>query len=217
VEHIKKLRDLFNVKTYIETGTFKGIGARFWSNHFQEVLTCEINKEFIKSASKKFQGKTNIILTEKSSPDFLRRFKEDYHKEKRNDIVIIYLDAHFYDPKAENKFIVLEELKALRNFKNCIIIIHDFDNNLGHITYDGQPLNLELIKEDLMNVNPEFKLYTNELASCDIIKHPDDLEDLEDDFDTRDNIVYAWSSPEKTYRGILYAIPEKVNIGLKEV
>ena len=142
--------------------------------------------------------------------------------------VLYYLDAHFYDenlPKGRGKFVVLKELKALKNRKNCIIVIHDFDNNLGHITYDKISLDLNLIKKDLFKVNPEFYLYTNELASCDILTtNSQDIlsTGLPYNEDILDNLNYAWKEPRLTYRGILYALPFKLDkaemnaLGLRE-
>ena len=121
---------------------------------------------------------------------------------------------------------MLDELRILKGMKKAIIIIHDFDNGLGHITYDGVSLDMNLLRKDLLKVNPNFKFYTNELSSCDILtlKELDDkhFEKGMDDFtnyqDMKENLEYAWSKPEKTYRGILYCLLKKVNIeGLKEI
>ncbi len=227
IEVIKYLQDRFKVKTYLETGTFKGVGARLHSHNFEEVLTCEINSEYVKISKENLSCCPNVHVFNMESRDFLSDFKIEYYEKSRKDVVFIYLDAHFYDPNLpENeRFVVLKELKALADFKKCIICIHDFDNNLGHITYDGIHLNLDLIKEDLMNINPDFKLYTNELKSCDIISEDDInfIEGLEPDFDTLDNLKYALSTPRLTYRGILYALPNDLSdkeleeLGLKEI
>ena len=94
---------------------------------------------------------------------------------------------------------------------------------MGHITYDGQPLNMDLLKEDLLRVNPNFKFYTNELSSCDILKEKDAIIRMANgkpiyDDDMLSNLRYVWSSPEKTYRGILYCLPDDVNIkGLRKI
>jgi len=214
INHIKKLRDLFNIKTFVETGTFRGINARLQSNIFDKVITCESNDKYYEEAFKKLKKIKNVMLIKEDSKEFLKRFTHD-------ELIIFYLDAHFYDPDALNKFIVLDELESLEFRQNSIIVIHDFDNNLGHITYDGQPLNFELLKKKLLKVNPHFKFYTNELKSCDIVKPTrTDIAQagLKYDNDTLDNLQYAWTKPEKTYRGFLYAIPEEVEIdGLKRI
>lgn len=213
IEHIKKIRDIFKIKTFVETGTFKGVNAQLQSKHFKRVLTCENNQDFFLQAYKRLKDIKNVFMFFENSPDFLKRFN---HSEP----LLFYLDAHFYDKNLKNKFVVLEELENLRGRKNVVIIIHDFDNCLGHIVYDGQPLNLDLLKDKLRKINPTFKFYTNELSSCDIVKpNKEDIikAGLTYDKEVRDNLKYAWSEPRLTYRGILYCLPEEVNInGLRK-
>ena len=167
--------------------------------------------------------KNNICLWHELSPIFLKEWKEQDLFGKNP---IIYLDAHFYDkslPK-NKRFVVVDELKALEEMKRCIIIIHDFDNNLGHITYDGIPLDMKLVKPFLLKVNPKFYFYTNTLAGCNIIKNSYELENenLHGYIEVLDNLKYVWSKPEKTYRGILYCLPFKLtnkeifNLGLRK-
>jgi len=208
---INYLKGKFNVKTFIETGTHVGVNAQLHSQNFKKVLTCEKIKEYFDKAKDRCKEEKNVFIYKQDSVEFLKKFREE-------PMPIFYLDAHFYekgmkDKTNEEKFVVIRELKALKGKEDCIIIIHDFDNNLGHITYDGQPLDLELIKKDLMAVNPNLKLYTNELSSCDI-KRLEEAEDWEEFI----NLRYTWSKPEKTYRGILYAVPKEINIkGLKRI
>lgn len=222
VETIKQLRDKFKIWSFVETGTFKGINARLHAGNFPEVLTCELMPEYFNEAKKKLEQFSNVKIINQSSPDFLKNFVEEYKKAGRTDIVLFYLDAHFYDAKLpkEKRFVVLDELRALKGFKNGIIIIHDFDNGLGHITYDGIPLDLELIKKELLEVNPDFKFYTNELATCEVYNEKTILDSgMVIDWETMDNIRYANSTPRLTYRGILYALPTDIGseIALKKI
>ena len=188
-------------------------------DNFNTILSCEINKKYYNIARKKCDYR-NICIYNVDSPKFLKGIKKTY----KDYYIIFYLDAHFYDKKRKNKFVVLDELKALKDFDKAIIIIHDFDNNLGHITYDGISLDMMLLKKDLLKVNPKFKFYTNELSSCDIITEDDLRVDGEiilktkNDKDRYENLKYAWSKPEKTYRGILYCVPKKIKVdGLREI
>ena len=50
IEQILKMRDDFNISTFIETGTFKGINAKVHAYNFKEVLTCDISEEYLKDA-----------------------------------------------------------------------------------------------------------------------------------------------------------------------
>lgn len=213
LETIKQLRNEFNIETFIETGTFKGINSFVQSNNFKYVLTCDINGKYISLAIDKLKDKKNVMIFKESSPKFLKEFIKDYKTNRLTEYVIIYLDAHFYDPKAKNKFVVLDELDMLRGFEKCIVIIHDFDNGMGHITYDNQPLNFQLIKERLRKVNPEFRYYTNSNEFSDI-HTPETLKRIGLDKDTEaiDNIKYAWSNERLTKRGILYCVPKELDL-----
>ena len=127
------------------------------------------------------------------------------------------MDAHFYDPKmpkGKGKFVILKELKAMKGWNNCIIIIHDFANGLGAINYDGIDLDFDLLEKDLKKVNPNFHYYTNTLKGCDIVKN--NKEDIEKaglpyDEEVKGNLEYAWREPRLTYRGILYCLPKSLN------
>src|SRR3989338_1582117 len=126
VEQILKLIDRFNISAFLETGTFKGINAKFQAQNFKEVLTCEISDDYLKAARERLKDNKNVRIFKQSSPDFLLAFIEEYKKKKRKDIVFVYLDAHFYDPSLppEEKWVVVNELRALKGFKNCVICIH---------------------------------------------------------------------------------------------
>lgn len=238
IEHIKKIRDIFKVKTFVETGTYKGMNVLAHKDNFEWIYSCEKVKKYYDITFKKlikdegmFANDKGIWIYNEDSKSWLKWFKEQIYPYKDMDTgkyVIFYLDAHFYDkkrPKGKGKFVVLDELKALKGLKNAIIIIHDFDNNLGHITYDEISLDMKLVKKDLLKVNPNFKFYTNELSSCDIMTirevrklwQEEKITDQEYD-DMLENLKYTWSKPEKAYRGILYCLPKKVKIeGLKEI
>lgn len=218
IEHIKKIRDIFNVKTFVETGTFKAMNVLAHKDNFKTILSCEYDKNNYDISLKKTEPYDNIYLFMQDSKVFLKNWRTILQNQKEK--YIIYLDAHFYDkkrPKGKGKFVVLDELKQLKNMNNVILIIHDFDNNLGHITYDNISLDLKLLKKDLLKVNPNFKFYTNELSSCDIISLQEEVDNGKD-IDRYNNLKYAWSKPDKTYRGILYCVPKKINVkGLKEI
>ncbi len=215
VEVIKYLRDKYKIKTLIETGTFKGINARLHSKNFNTIMTCENNKTYFKEASENLRNYNNVVVVKEESPNFLKRLSLNKY--------IFYLDAHFYNPNLakENRFVVLKELENMKKFKNSVIIIHDFSNGLGHVTYDNIDLDMNLLKSRLKRINKKFFFYTNTLEGCNIVKqNAKDIKDagLEVDFDTLDNLDYAWTTPRLTYRGILYCLPSELNkLELKEL
>lgn len=217
IEQMLKLRDDFGITTFVETGTFKGVNAKVHAYNFKEVLTCDISDEYLKSARERLEPYKNVFIYKKSSPDFLKDFVKKYREDGRKDVVFIFLDAHFYDPALppDQKWVVINELRALEGFTNCIICIHDFDcEGLGHCIYDGQDLGYPLIKNDLLKVNPNFYLYTNTKEFCDIYDENTiaNVQGIALDADTLDNIRYAHSAERLTYRGILYCVPRKLDL-----
>ena len=211
IKVIKYLRDKYSISTLIETGTFRGINARLHSKNFKLVMTCENNNAYYKEAKENldyYPKYKNVIIRNENSPDFLKHLSLGTY--------IFYLDAHFYNPDLleEDRFVVKKELENMKKFKDSVIVIHDFDNGLGHITYDGIDLNMDLLKTRLKNINKNFYFYTNTLEGCDIVK-PNANAIIEAglivDFDTLGNLDYAWSSPRLTYRGILYCLPTKLS------
>lgn len=208
IEVIKYLRDKYEIRTFIETGTFHGINARFHSKNFNLVMTCEKQQAFYKSAKEKLKIHKNVLVINDNSPDFLSRLSLDKY--------IFFLDAHFYDPRIpkEDRFIILKELESMKKFKDSIIIVHDFHNGLGGITYDGINLDINLLRSKLKNINGNFFFYTNTLEGCDIVKpNARDMKEagLEVDYETLDNLNYAWICPRLSYRGILYCLPTELN------
>lgn len=206
------IKDIYKVSTFVETGTFRGVNLKFWASYFNNVIGCELNPEYYAITKDRLDhtyNKINYQLINKSSPDFLSEYIKQYRQDKRTDYVIFYLDAHFYDSKLPNKFVVLDELDALYDFDKAIIIIHDFDvSGLGHIEYDGISLNFDLVKDALNSVNPEFDYYRNtrersDVHNLDSIKY---CFGLDADADTIETINYHQEDRLK-HRGLLYCLP----------
>lgn len=212
-EQVLMLRDEFDIRQYVETGTFKGINARFQSRYFESVITVEKDIDNFMEAHRNFKGLPNVSLFLDDSASFLSSFKT---KTRSVPPVLFFLDAHFYDPKltSDKRWVVKNELKALEGFSNCLIMIHDFDvGGLGHLVYDGEHLNFDLIKEDILKVNPKFRFYHNERQTCDIMT-PEDLttHGIAPYAVALDNLKYAYTNDTKKYRGILYATPKELDL-----
>ncbi len=217
LEQMAKLKDKYNISTFIETGAFKGINARYHSFHWEHVLSCDIIDEYLKIARANNRDRDNVVIEKQSSFDFLKDFIKQYHKNKREDIVFIYLDAHFYDPSlpSEEKWVVVNELEALKGFKNCVICIHDFDcSGLGHCCYDGQPLGFPLVLPGLKEVNLDFYMYVNNKETCDM--HTEEtirkVDELIIDDDILDAVKHMYSCERLTYRGFLYCTPTVLDL-----
>jgi hypothetical protein len=216
-ETIHKLAYDFNISTFVETGTFKGINARYQSKNFKQVFSCEKNREYYETASWKTQGCSNVHLFNISSPEFLKLFVSCYRSMNSDEYVFIYLDAHFYDPKAprEEMWVVLRELQALQNFDKCFICIHDFKcSGLGHLVYDNEPLDYYLIQKDLIAVNPNMYVYCNTRQGCEIHTETSiiGVPGMMADEDTLDNIRYSHTDDRRRFRGMLYCTPIQLDL-----
>ena len=53
IEHIKKIRDIFKVKTFVETGTHVGINVLTHLDNFDTVFSCEKDKKYFEIANNK--------------------------------------------------------------------------------------------------------------------------------------------------------------------
>ncbi len=203
-ETIIKLRDEFHIQFAFETGTYKGVNVEWLCNHFPVVFSVENNKEYFEIAKERLEqvGITNGRLILDDSPKTIK-----WVRQRINGNIFFYLDAHFYDPNRKQKFVVVDELKTLRGYGDCVICIHDFDNGeFGHLTYDGQPLNWDIIGEHIQKVNPSFYYYTN--TECDIYTE-DNIEGVTVDEVVLDNLR---TFKGKDRRGILYATPKPLDL-----
>ena len=219
VETGMKFRDEFDVQLYVESGTYKGINLKFWSHRFDKVIGIEIDREHFWQTRRKLDGRANAEVICKDSGIYLGEFAANYFQDSKKDIVLFYLDAHFYLQKAnktkEDRWVILRELKALRGFKNCVIVIHDFNcEGLYGLVYDGEPLDFALIKDALAQINPDFSYYTNMKEYCNL--HTEEsiigIEGIDPDLSTLEAIHYHAQSHRLQYRGILYCTPRPLDL-----
>ena len=213
IEQILKLKELYGMQHFWETGTFKGVNMRLHSFHWREVHSCDISAENLKIAKSYLSDRRNISLWHMSSPDFLKRQIEIYGKDK--GLFFIYLDAHFYTSIVEDRWVILKELEALAGFDRCVICIHDFDcSGLGHLCYDGEHMGFPLLLDSLRKVNPNFHFYINTKETCDIYDEGTihEREELIVNEDVLDNVRFTQTSDRLRYRGILYCTPTELDL-----
>jgi hypothetical protein len=214
LRNINQLKEDFGIKTFVETGTFRGVNAKVQSFNFDSVITCELLPDYYLLGLSRLSGVTNVVPVCMSSPFFLKSFIKIAKSPN-----IFYLDAHFYDaslPK-EKRFLIKEELKSLSGCKDSIIVIHDFDNGeLGCLEYDGIKMGMNVVGGLLKEVNPNFYYYTNKKEHCDIITKEDVIKGsilgVDNDEYVLDTVKFIWSNPIKTYRGFLYCVPRELNL-----
>lgn len=217
IEQTLELRAQFKISTFIETGTFRGVNILFHSYKFKQVYGVEIDEFYAQISRHRVRSRENVIVFHMSSDEFLTKFISYYKMMGRTDTVLIYLDAHFYNPTAktkEERWVVINELKALKGFRNCVLVVHDFKlPDLGYLYYDNEPLDFDLIGGYIQEINPDFYLYCNVAEFRDV--HTEDsirgVIGINADEDTLDTIRYHQKEDRLKYRGALYCTPEELS------
>ena len=162
--HILGLIRDYRVREFIETGTFRADSILWLAKLRPElrIRSCEKSRMFYLYSNKKIELTRNIWIYNEDSRIFL---KECIPKDE--NIRMFWLDAHW-----DKDFPLLEELSIIfERQKSGLILIDDFQvpdpssqlgclPNFGYDTYDGKPINLELIKNILpSNTRIEFPDY----------------------------------------------------------
>jgi len=149
-EEILKLKNLFDIKCVIETGSYEGNTTKFLGENFEKVLSVEITDHFFQLSNQKCNHLKNVEIYKDSSEKFLSeilpKIENDYN------FVMFYLDAHW-----ENYWPLQDELIAIsKSFKNrAIIVIDDFFVPNRNFQYDSYH-----------NVKCDFSFIEKELNTC---------------------------------------------------
>jgi len=122
---VKKLKSVFPLDIFVETGTFEGDTIENVKNLFSEIHTVELSKEYYNKSKKRFQSEKTIHLYLDSSEKFLKKI----HPILKNKSVLYWLDAHWCvaDKTAgvESQCPLLEELASIKSLNNKSVIIID--------------------------------------------------------------------------------------------
>lgn len=125
---IHMLKNDYQIEAAVETGTFLGSTAVFFSLCFDEVHTIEASTTYFTQAKDRLKKQKNIQCHYGSSDKVLRNLLPTL-QDKR---LLFYLDAHTYYLEAEqggyHYWPILEELEEISKTHkdNCIIVIDDF-------------------------------------------------------------------------------------------
>lgn len=158
-----KLKNRYNIKNIVETGTFEGGTTVFLSQNFDKVFSIECNFEFYSKALINIKNaNTSPCLLLGNSEDVLPLIREEL-----NNNTIFYLDAHWYENCPLKK-----ELSLIKEFNlKPIIAIHDFyvpgSSTLGYDSYNNQPFTYDWLKDDFDNIYDKkySYFYNNDLYS----------------------------------------------------
>ncbi len=162
VDDTLRIKQKFNWNTFIETGTDKGESVRVLSNFFDKIYTCEIEEERWKYYDDILQ-KENVNIMKGSSIECLPKFFEEIG----HGNFFLYLDAHW-----NGNWPILDELRLVADWGyKPVIIIHDFENELGfgfdRYRKDGDSveylLNFDYVKDSIEKIygKDEYIFETN--------------------------------------------------------
>lgn len=140
----------FDIKKFIETGTFEGGSVLRVSSFFEEVISIEANTANYNKSIENTKHLQNVKLYHGNSPEILDKILKE-----KDDKIFFFLDAHWH-----HYWPLLDELSIIKN--KCIkpvIAIHDFyvpnENGSAKFHYDsynGQKLNWEYIKNKIADI-----------------------------------------------------------------
>ena len=128
-EIVLEFKEKGNFKNFIETGTYKG-GSSFWAaRHFDKVHTIEIDPAISKATASSPDCPKNIQFYVGNSKDVLPELIK-----KIDTPSLFWLDGHWCNISEIGKDLecpLMDELKALKDFGNSVILIDDARAFLG--------------------------------------------------------------------------------------
>jgi hypothetical protein len=151
---IKRLAEVHNCETFIETGTYYGQMVNFAQSLFSRVISIEIYEPFFNGNIRQFSGhvNTNILLGDsgKNLPEAINQ---------SSGRILFWLDGHYSGSGTgigEKVSPVIEELRLIAKAgrkDDCIII----DDRRLFSGSDGYPTINETI-EELKKINPKHNI-----------------------------------------------------------
>ncbi len=128
-EIVLEFKEKGQFKNFVETGTYKG-GSSFWAGqHFEKVYTIEIDPEISKATTSRPDCPKNIEFFVGNSKDVLPVVVK-----KINSPSLFWLDGHWCNISEVGKDMecpLMDELRALKSFKDSVILIDDARAFLG--------------------------------------------------------------------------------------
>jgi hypothetical protein len=156
-KEISRLRNTFNIKCAIETGTYNGETTKFLGETFEEVYSVEITDFYYQESKKNCSHLDNVQIYKDSSEIFLRTMLPVL--EKKFDTFLFYLDAHW-----ENYWPLKDELIEISKYlKNrAIIVIDDFfvpNRNFQFDSYHDVKCDFDYIRDEISLCYDSFTYY----------------------------------------------------------
>lgn len=112
----------YDIKNFVETGTFKGNSSVWASNHFKNVYTIEIDETIYNETKNRSDAGNNIEFILGNSKDEIPKVIE-----KLDGPAIFWLDGHWCVGAGgkEMECPINDELIAISKRQDCVILIDD--------------------------------------------------------------------------------------------
>ena len=128
-EIVLQFKEKGAIKNFVETGTYKG-GTCFWAgHHFDKVYTIEIDPAISKATSENPECPANVKFYVGNSKDVLPGLVNEL-----KGASLFWLDGHWCNVTEMGKDMecpVMDEIRALRNLGDSVILIDDARAFLG--------------------------------------------------------------------------------------
>ncbi|MBU4348411.1 FkbM family methyltransferase [Patescibacteria group bacterium] len=151
---VKNYAKKYKIKTFIETGTYKGIMLSAVKDIFEKLYSIELNATSFQNALIKFREDKQIKLLNGDSGKIMINVLKDI-----NEPCLFWLDGHYSGKstsKGEKNTPILQELKTILNhkIKNHIILIDDARLFTGKNDYPT----IKELKYFVKNLNNNLRL-----------------------------------------------------------
>jgi len=140
------LRNRYQIKTVIETGTYQGASTAFFALAFPEVHTIDISPQFRGESQERLSSFANIQFHLGSSEKVLAHILPTL----KDRFILFYLDAHW-----DEFWPLLDELEEINktHHQRCIIVIDDIKvpgrNDIPFDAYKEKECSYEYVKEKI--------------------------------------------------------------------
>lgn len=175
---VLEFKEKGEIRNFIETGTYKG-GTCFWAaNHFDNVYTIEIDPKISKETASRMDCPKNIQFYVGNSKDVLPELIKEIHTRS-----IFWLDGHWCNISGFGKDMecpLIDELKALKNYGDSVILIDDARAFLGPLPPPHDSSQWPRIDEIFLLLKSQFPDNFVTIADDVIYSIPPDLIDIFD-------------------------------------
>ena len=167
---VLRLRDRFDIDTAVETGTCFGGTTAFLAQHFNRVITLELNPAYLEIARQRLGPATNVYTYLGATEEILDSVLEE--QAPFTSTPFFYLDAHWqaHSPLPD------ELLTIARRGLRPVIAIHDMQvpgqSGMAFDTYNAQPYTFGWIRPLLDTIyGPDgYEHYFNSEADSMTVK-----------------------------------------------